>query len=135
MTTKKSSTKQTKSAEQRPAKRKKIMSLAEYEADKKGGEAPAASTAAHVPPGSNKSEPAKPKRPSALDAAVAVLAEAEGPMTCQAMIDWMLKVGLWRTTGKTPAGTLHAAISREIVAKGAASRFRKVDRGRFELVK
>ena len=39
MTTKKSSKKQTsKSTEQRPAKRKKIVSLAEYEADSKGKE-------------------------------------------------------------------------------------------------
>lgn len=33
--------------------------------------------------------------------------------------------------GKTPDRTLYAAIAREIVAKGAQSRFRKVERGKF----
>jgi hypothetical protein len=39
--------------------------------------------------------------------------------------------GLWQTNGKTPVATIYAAMIREIAAKGSASRFQKVDRGRF----
>jgi len=78
---------------------------------------------------------AKIKRPSGLDAAVAVLAEAGGPMGCKEMVERMLTTGLWKTTGKTPAATIYAAIIREIATKGDTSRFRKVGRGKFELVK
>jgi len=45
----------------------------------------------------------------------------------------MLAKGLWKTSGKTPAATLYAAIIREIAAKGKEARFRKVGRGQFEL--
>ena len=47
----------------------------------------------------------------------------------------MLAKGLWKTSGKTPAATIYAAIIREIAAKGSESRFRKVERGKFELAK
>lgn len=70
---------------------------------------------------------------SALDAAAAVLAEADGPMGSKELVDRMLADGLWQTGGKTPANTLYAAILREIGKKGDASRFRKVGRGRFAL--
>jgi len=36
-------------------------------------------------------------------------------------------------SGKTPANTLHAAISKEIKTKGKDSRFEKVGRGQFAL--
>lgn len=36
--------------------------------------------------------------------------------------------------GKTPDRTLYAAIAREIAAKGAESRFRKFERGKFARV-
>jgi len=75
----------------------------------------------------------KPKRPSGLDAAVAVLAEAGKPMNCGDMVKRMLETGLWKTNGKTPAATIYAAILRECATKGDASRFRKTDRGHFEL--
>lgn len=73
------------------------------------------------------------KRPSGLDAAVAVLAEAGKPLNTTDMVKRMLETGLWATGGKTPAATIYAAIIREIAVKGAASRFRKVERGLFEL--
>ena len=47
------------------------------------------------------------------------------------MVERMLAKGLWQTAGKTPAATIYAAIIREIAAKGADSRFRKVERGKF----
>jgi len=75
------------------------------------------------------------KRPSGLDAAVTVLAEAKRPMTTGEMVARMLEVGLWKTKGKTPAATIYAAIIREIATKGSTARFRKVERGKFELVK
>jgi len=77
----------------------------------------------------------KPKRPSGLDAAAQVLAEAKEPLTSGEMVKRMIDQGLWTTSGKTPAATIYAAIIREIAKKGDASRFRKTERGKFELVK
>ena len=69
-------------------------------------------------------QPAQPKKMSILDAAAQVLAKA-GTENTAAMVKAMLEKGIWSTAGKTPAATLHAAVSREIAAKGDASRFRK----------
>jgi hypothetical protein len=49
------------------------------------------------------------------------------------MVKRMLETGLWQTGGKTPAATIYAAIIREIAVKGGQSRFRKTERGHFEL--
>jgi len=74
----------------------------------------------------------KPKRVSALDAAAQVLIKAEAPMRAQELIAAMAEQGLWSSpAGKTPHATLYAAMLREARDKGAASRFRKVDRGMF----
>jgi hypothetical protein len=75
----------------------------------------------------------KERKPSGLDAAAAVLAEAGKPMNTADMVKRMLETGLWKTGGKTPAATIYAAIIREISVKGDASRFRKTERGHFEL--
>ena len=80
-------------------------------------------------------KPAKERKPSGLDAAAQVLAEAGEPMNCKDMVERMLATGLWKTGGKTPAATVYAAIIREIAVKGSESRFRKTDRGKFELAK
>ena len=75
---------------------------------------------------------AKPKRVSALDAAVQVLRKASKPMRAKEMIAAMAKQGLWQSpAGKTPHATLYAAILREIGKKGDAARFRKGERGQF----
>ncbi|HOI56194.1 MAG TPA: winged helix-turn-helix domain-containing protein [Phycisphaerae bacterium] len=140
-------------AGERPAKRKKVVSLAEYEADAKGS-----SPAADVGPGAEKpakatkdAKPApkrdtgepdandgEPKRMSIMSAAVKVLEErdpADGPLTCPQMLERMTAKGYWSPArgGKTPANTLYAAILREINTKGEASRFDKVERGKFSL--
>jgi hypothetical protein len=74
----------------------------------------------------------KPKRVSALDAAAQVLAKASKPMRAQELIAAMAEQNLWKSPGgKTPAGTLYAAMMREARDKGDASRFRKVERGQF----
>ena len=75
------------------------------------------------------------KRPSGLDAAVKVLSEASEPMSCQQIVERMFAAKLWQTSGKTPAATISAAITREIATKGEVSRFRKVAPGRFTLNK
>ena len=75
------------------------------------------------------------KRPSGLDAAAKVLAEAGKPMNCREIVEQALAKGYWQTKGATPAATIYAAITREIVAKGDAARFRKVERGKFALAK
>jgi hypothetical protein len=74
----------------------------------------------------------KPKRVSAIDAAAQVLAKAGKPMRAQELIAAMAEQGLWKSpAGKTPHATLYAAMMREERDKGAASRFKKVDRGQF----
>jgi len=75
------------------------------------------------------------KRPSGLDAAAQVLADAKEPLDTKEMVARMLAKGLWKTGGKTPAATIYAAIIREIAAKGKDARFRKVERGKFELAR
>ena len=73
--------------------------------------------------------------PSGLDAAATVLAEAGEPLNTKTMVERMLAKGLWTTGGKTPASTIYAAILRECATKGDKSRFRKVERGKFELAR
>lgn len=82
----------------------------------------------------------KAKRLSGLDAAVMVLKEAGKPMTAGGIVQRMLSKDLWRTSGKTPAATIYAAMVREIQTKTTRSRFRRarnaeggVDKGLFEL--
>ena len=84
-------------------------------------------------------KPVKPKtkktkdKLSGLDAAVKVLTEVGQPMKCGDMVDQMLSKGYWQTNGATPSATIYSAVIREIRDKGDESRFRKVDRGSFEL--
>ena len=153
------------------AKRKKIVSLAEYEAEAEQASAQRAAGQVRkdiaktvkavekgnlakgvtVPTGAKKAakatKDAKPagkrdtgqrgangaKRPSGLDAAAKVLAEAKEPLGAKEMVERMLAKGLWQTNGKTPAATIYAAIIREIATKGDDARFRKVERGKFAL--
>ncbi len=89
--------------------------------------------AAGKPAKSKGAKPAGTRKPSGLDCAAAVLAEAGKPMNTGDMVKRMLDTGMWKTGGKTPAATIYAAIITEIAKKGAASRFRKVERGMFEL--
>lgn len=71
------------------------------------------------------------KRMSALDAAALVL-QSSLPMRATNLIAEMEAKGLWKSPGgKTPAATLHAAITREIAAKGDEARFKKIERGVF----
>lgn len=85
-----------------------------------------------VKPKAKASTEQKPKRVSALDAAAQVLKSAGKPMRAQELIAAMAEQNLWKSpAGKTPAGTLYAAMLREERDKGDASRFRKVDRGQF----
>jgi hypothetical protein len=76
---------------------------------------------------------ATPKKPSCLDAAAQVLRDAKGPMQVRAMVTAMKEKGLWSSDAATPWATLYSAIIREVSTKGAASRFKKTDRGHFAL--
>jgi hypothetical protein len=77
---------------------------------------------------------ARPKKLGCLDAAAKVLGETSQAMTCQEMIDAMAAKNYWTSpNGKTPAGTLYAAILREITTKAKESRFTKTERGKFAL--
>ena len=70
---------------------------------------------------------------SGLDAAAQILAKAKEPMGCKDMVEQAVAKELWSPGGKTPHATLYAAIIREIAKKGKDARFKKVDRGRFQL--
>ncbi len=73
-----------------------------------------------------------PQTMSALAAAAKLLSELKRPLRCGEMIEQMAAQGYWKSPGgKTPAATLHAAITREINTKGADARFKKTDRGLF----
>jgi hypothetical protein len=77
---------------------------------------------------------AKVKKTSALDAAAKVLGEHGKPMNCQEMIDAMAAKGYWTSPGgKTPSATLYSAILRELKTKKSEARFRKTERGKFEV--
>lgn len=78
-----------------------------------------------------KTTPAADRPMSGLDAAAKVLADAGEPMRARALVDAMINGGLWKSGGRTPWATIYAAMAREIAVKGAASRFRKTDRGLF----
>jgi hypothetical protein len=73
-----------------------------------------------------------PKKPSGLDAAARVLAEAKEPMGVKEIVEVAAQKGYWKSPGgKTPHATVYSAIIREIATKGAEARFRKVERGKF----
>ena len=75
------------------------------------------------------------KKPSLLDLAAEVLAEADEPMNTKAIVEKVLATGRWQTKGATPAATLYSALIREIAKKKDDSRFMKVERGKFQVVK
>jgi len=66
-----------------------------------------------------------------LEAAHRILREARKPLSCQQIIDRMIKRKFWRTEGATPQNTLNAAMARDISANGVKSRFIKTGRGLF----
>ena len=77
---------------------------------------------------------ARPKKLSALDAAVRVLGESGQAMNCQEMVAAMAAKGYWSSPGgKTPGATLYSALLRELQTKKEAARFRKTERGKFSL--
>ena len=83
-------------------------------------------------PGKNATPASEPaKAMSGLDAAAKVLSDAGTPLNAKQIVERILAQGLWKTEGKTPSATLHAALSREIKQKGDGSRFRKAERGLF----
>ena len=73
----------------------------------------------------------RPVRMSLLDAAFAILTHAGTELNTREIVEIAIRNGMWTTHGKTPAATLHAAISRDIFARDDASRFRKGARGKF----
>ena len=75
----------------------------------------------------------KAKKPSGLDAAARVLAEAKQPMGVKEIVEAAFEKGYWKSEGATPHATVYSAIIREIAGRGKDSRFKKVDRGRFAI--
>jgi hypothetical protein len=53
-------------------------------------------------------------------------------MNCQDLVKGMAEKGYWTSPGGlTPHATLYSAILRELKAKGADARFRKIEKGKF----
>jgi len=135
----KKSTKTTTATEQRPAKRKKIVSLAQYEAEAKATKG--ASQTADVPPQAETTDASEPTakerkagapRKSLTNAAILVLAQAAGPMNAKAIVDAATTNG-WFTpgAGKTPHATLYSAMLLD--ARKTDARFLKAERGLWTL--
>ncbi len=77
-------------------------------------------------------KPVGEKRLSLVNAAAAVLEASEEALSVRQMIEYAKTRGLWMPgSGKTPEQTLYSSILREIKEKGEASRFVRVERGRF----
>ena len=74
----------------------------------------------------------KVRKLSGLDLAALVLTESKESLNSKTIAERAIASG-WKTNGKTPHATIYAAIIREIQNKGDASRFEKVDRGRFQI--
>ena len=145
------SAKRLRGAVNRPATRKKIVSLAEYEAEAKAQHAAIASgktskdtrpaekgdTGERVAKGGEPApKPGDNAKPlSLIKAAVCVLQSCERPMNCKEIVTKAMDAKIWapRNGGLTPANTLSAAIRREIKTKGDTSRFVNADRGKFAL--
>ena len=71
---------------------------------------------------------------SLMNAAIAVAKAAKGPMKCREMFEQITKKGLWASPeGKTPVATLGAKILCD--ARSEKPRWRKVDRGTWELTR
>ena len=79
----------------------------------------------------------KHKPISLLAAAVCVMKACDRPLGCKDIVAKAMETNIWqpRNGGKMPANTLHAAVNREIKLKGKDARFRKTERGKFELAK
>jgi len=129
------------SAKTKPTKSKATSDKAEKKArgEHRTDEAKAKAAQADGPKADDKtprkaeSEP-KPKKLSALDAAARVLGEAGQPMNCLEMIETMATKGYWTSPGgKTPHATLYSGILRELKTKGKDARFKKTERGKFEV--
>ena len=134
----------TTTTQQRPAKRKKIVSLAQYEADIKTTKgaapdahvAPQAENAVQAEPTAKEKKERKPGAPrkSLTNAAILVLAHSSGPMNAKAIVDAATTSGWYTpTAGKTPHATLYSAMLIEARDDGDKARFRKADRGLWEL--
>lgn len=70
---------------------------------------------------------------NALDAAVAVLRESNGPLNYREITNRMLFKGIWTTKGKTPWATVNAQLAVEIANMGRESRFVRTAPGMYAL--
>jgi len=128
--------KQTKTAKRKKAKSAKGKATSKKKTATKGNKSRAKTSKAPKSgkPKGVKRQASTGKRLSALDAAAQVLAKASKPMRSRELTTAMAEQGLWTSPGgKTPWATLYSAMTREIATAGKDSRFKKVDRGQFEL--
>jgi len=108
----------------------------------KGESRPKAAGKAKANAGANSGQPRTPKakaarperKPSGLDLAAKVLADAKEPLNAKTIAERAIAAG-WKTNGATPHATLYAAMIREIATKADDARFKKADRGKFEMAK
>lgn len=131
---KKKQTKKTGDALRQEAIKEAEANIAKIEASERGAKAarqPSKKKArATKNSKSHVQKPATTNSISGIDAAANVLKAFKEPMNCKDIAERAVAAG-WKTNGKTPGATLHAAISREIRDKGKAARFKKAGRGLF----
>lgn len=70
---------------------------------------------------------------SVKDNIQSILKESETPLHYKEITQRLLKSGLWKSAGKTPAATVNAQLAVDIKKRGNASAFRRAGRGVFEL--
>lgn len=71
---------------------------------------------------------------SVLTAARVVLADAQQPLTADAIYERMVDQGLWRNPHARPDAVVAAAIAADIGRRGSASEFRRSAKGCFARV-
>jgi len=70
---------------------------------------------------------------SALQAAVAILKEANAPLHYKEITRRMIDSGLWQTNGKTPERTVSSEITKNIELKGDNALFQRINEGVYAL--
>jgi predicted NUDIX family phosphoesterase len=73
------------------------------------------------------------RAPTFLDAAEAVLAEAQTPLRPTDIAQAISEAGLIESSGRTPAQTIKAKLSTDILKRREGSRFMRTDKNRFAL--
>ena len=70
---------------------------------------------------------------SLLDATAIVLRDSKKALSTREIIALVVERKLWQPAGSTPHASLNAALNRDLQANETQSRFKKTERGKYEL--